>query len=162
LALRAAASAACIAALLLPVITAIVRARRLLASGYRHESLVAALAAERGRRREELAFVYGAAPSGFERGMERLARFAVLVAGTVAWVPNAPEELFVGTCAVALLAAVVARSRTELRTDPRGERRLRFWRGPFGRWLFRVAELGLRRAPHIVTILGGGRLETPA
>ena len=165
LALRAAASAACIAALLLPVITAIVRARRLLASGYRHDSLVAALAAERGRRREELAFVYGAAPSGFERGMERLARFAVLVAGTVAWVPNAPEELFVGTCAVALLAAVVARSRTELRTDPRGERRLRFWRGPLGRLLFRVAEVGLRRGSRFVTILGGGgpgRLETPA
>jgi len=165
LALRAAATATCIAALLLPLFTAIVRVRRLLSAGYQHDSLVAALAAERGRRREELAFVYGAAPSGFERGMERLARFAVLVAGTVAWVPNAPEELFVGTCVVALLAAVVARSRTELRTDPRGERRLRFWRGPLGRLLFRVAEVGLRRASRFATILGGGgpgRLETPA
>ncbi len=164
LALRAAATAACAAALLLPVFTAIVRVRRLIASGYRHDSLVAALAAERGRRREELAFVYGAAPSGFERSMGRLARVAVLVAGTVVWVPGAPPELLAGAGVVAVLAAVVARARTELRTDPRGERRLRFWRGPFGRWLFRAADIGLRRGPPIVTILGSadGRLETPA
>jgi serine/threonine-protein kinase len=165
LALRAAATATCAAALLLPVFTAIVRVRRLLSSGYRHDSLVAALAAERGRRREELAFVYGAAPRGFEQSMARLARVAVLVAGTSVWVPAAPPDLFIGACGVALLAGVVARSRTELRTDPRGERRLRFWRGPLGRWLFRVAEVGLRRGPPIVTILGsggGGSLETPA
>jgi len=165
LALRAAATATCVAALLLPVFTAVVRVRRLITSGFRHDSLVAALAAERGRRREELAFVYGAAPSGFEQSMARLARVAVLVAGTSVWLPTAPQELFVGACIVALLAAVVARARTELRTDPRGERRLRFWRGPFGRLLFRSAEVGLRREPPIVTILGGGgagRLETPA
>ncbi len=162
LALRAAATAACIAALLLPVFTAIARVRRLITAGFRHDSLVAALAAERGRRREELAFVYGVAPSGFEHTMERLARVAVLVAGTVVWIPAAPRDLFYGACGVALLAAIVARSRTELRTDPRGERRLRFWRGPLGRLLFRLAELGLKRAPPIVTILGSGRLETPA
>src|SRR5437899_1231981 len=46
--------------------------------------------------------------------------------------------------AVALLAAVVARARTEHRTDPKGERRLRFWAGPLGRWLVR---LGGRRTP---------------
>jgi eukaryotic-like serine/threonine-protein kinase len=161
--LRAAAVAACVAALLLPVVTAIVRVRRLLAAGYRHQSLVAALAAERGRRREELAYVYGAAPSGFEKTMERLARVSVLVAGISVWVPAVPPDLVGGAGVVALLAAVVARARTEQRTDPRGERRLRFWRGPFGRWLFRVAEMGLRRTPPIVTILGGGgRLETPA
>ena len=28
--------------------------------------------------------------------------------------------------------------------DPKAERRLRFWRGPLGRWLCRVAALGLR------------------
>jgi serine/threonine-protein kinase len=161
LALRAAASAACGAALLVPVLTAIVRARRLLAAGYRHADLVTALVAERTRRREELAFVYGAAPSGFERSMERLARVAVLVAGTSMWVPAAPLELVAAAGTVALLAAVVARARTALRTDPRGEGRLRFWRGLFGRALFRLAGLGLQRDPPIVTILGAGRLETP-
>src|SRR5258705_8001537 len=82
LALRAAVSAACAAALLLPVFTAIVRVRRLLGAAYRHDSLVAALAAERGRRREELAYIYGAVSRGFERAMERLARVAGLFGRT--------------------------------------------------------------------------------
>ncbi|HEV8398726.1 MAG TPA: serine/threonine-protein kinase [Gemmatimonadales bacterium] len=158
--LRAAVSAACIAALLLPVFTAIVRVRRLLAAGYQHEGLVQALTAERARRREELAFVYGAVPTLFERTMERLARVAALVAGTSVWVHGAPFELVAGAGIVAVLAAIVARARTELRTDPRGERRLRFWRGPLGRWLFRVAGFRLRNVPPIVTILS--RFETPA
>jgi serine/threonine-protein kinase len=162
LALRAAASAACAAALLLPVFTALVRVRRLLGSGYQHDSLVTALTAERGRRREELAYIYGAVSRGFERAMERLARVAVLFVGIIVWVPAAPQELFVGASVVALLSAIVARARTELRTDPQGERRLRFWRGPLGRLLFRIAEVGLRRESPIVTILGSGRLETPA
>src|SRR6266516_4171006 len=46
---------------------------------------------------------------------------------------------------VALLAAVMARARTEHRTDPKRERRLRFWGGPLGRWLFRLAGLRLAR-----------------
>jgi hypothetical protein len=162
LAWRAAASAACAAALLLPVFTAILRVRRLLGSGYQHDSLVAALTAERGRRREELSFIYGAVSNGFEQAMERLARVAVVFVGIIAWVPNTPEELFIGASTVALLSAIVARARTELRTDPSGERRLRFWRGPLGRLLFRIAEVGLRRESPIVTILGAGRLETPA
>src|SRR2546430_16669910 len=44
----------------------------------------------------------------------------------------------------ALLAAIVARARTEHRTDPKAERRLRFWRGPLGRGLCRVAGMGIR------------------
>ncbi|MEX2155532.1 MAG: serine/threonine-protein kinase [Gemmatimonadales bacterium] len=163
-ALRAAASAALAAAVLLPVGMAIARVRRLLAAGHGHQGLVAALAAERARRREELTFVYGAGPSRFERGVQWLARIAVLVAAASVWLSpaDARPELSVAAGAIALLAAVVARARTEQRTDPRGERRLWFWRGPLGRWLFRLAGVGLRRAPHIVTILGGGRLETPA
>src|SRR2546429_7331642 len=44
---------------------------------------------------------------------------------------------------VAVLAAVVARGRTEHRTDPKAERRLRFWSGPPGAWLFALAGLDL-------------------
>src|SRR5437667_165399 len=40
---------------------------------------------------------------------------------------------------VALLAAITARARAERRTDLRQERRLRFWDGPLGRWLFRLS-----------------------
>ena len=74
----------------------------------------------------------------------------------VMWLPPAAA----GAAGTALLAAIVARSRTEQRTDPPGERRLRFWRGSLGRALFRLAEVGLRPASPIVTILGN--LETPA
>ncbi len=64
------------------------------------------------------------------------------------------------TAGLALLAAIAARRRTEQRIDPSGERKLRFWRGWPGRVLFRLAGVGRRRPPPIVTILG--RLETPA
>ncbi len=163
-ALRAAAAAALGTALLVAPGTVLARARRLLAAGYRHEDLVAALLADRGRRREELAFVYGAAPSRVERSMQWLARGAVLAAAAGVWLlpSGVPPEFVTAPGAFALLAAVVARARTEQRTDPRGERRLRFWRGPLGRWLFRLAGVGLRHVPHMVTILGAGRLETPA
>jgi tRNA A-37 threonylcarbamoyl transferase component Bud32 len=163
-ALLAAASAATGTALLLPVFMAIIRVRRLIAAGHRHTDLVTALATDRARRREELAFVYGAGPSPFERLVQWVAWIAVLAAAVGVWrlPPGVPPELVAAPGAVALLAAIVARARTELRTDPRGERRLRFWRGPLGRWLFRFAGIGLRRAPPIVTILGGRRLETPA
>jgi hypothetical protein len=160
---RAAASAALAAALILPAAMAIARVRRLLAAGYSREDLVAALAAEQGRRREELSFVYGAEPSKFERGLQWLARVALLVATAWVWLspPEARPGVAVAAGAVALLAAIIARARTEQRTDPRGARRLWFWRGPLGNWIFWLAGVGLRRAPHIVTILGR-RFETPA
>ncbi|MGH7519855.1 MAG: serine/threonine-protein kinase [Gemmatimonadales bacterium] len=161
-ALHAAAAAGLGAALLLPAALAIARVRRLLAAGYGHHDLVTALVAERARRREELSFMYGAAPSGFEHAVRWLAWMAILVVTAWVWLspPEAPRETGVAAAGVALLAAIVARARTEQRTDPRGARRLWFWRGPLGRGLFRLAGLGLRRPPYIVTILG--RLETPA
>jgi len=66
----------------------------------------------------------------------------------------------VASAATALLASIVARARTEQRTDPRGERRLRFWRGAAGRWLFRIAGLGFERTTPAVTVLHSS--ETPA
>jgi hypothetical protein len=60
----------------------------------------------------------------------------------------------------AVLASIVARARTEQRTDPIGERHLRFWRGPFGRALFRVAGLRFNPVVPVVRILD--HLETPA
>jgi serine/threonine-protein kinase len=160
---RTAASAALAAALILPAGMAIARVRRLLAAGYSRQDLVAALVAERGRRREELSFVYGAEPSRFERGLQWLTRVALLVATAWVWLspPEARPDVAAAAGAVALLAAIIARARTEQRTDPRGARRVWFWRGPLGNWIFWLAGVGLRRAPHIVTILGG-RLETPA
>jgi hypothetical protein len=66
------------------------------------------------------------------------------------WLVDRPglSTLLGGTAATALLAALTARARTEHRTDPGAERRLRFWSGFPGRWLFALARLGLAyRAP---------------
>ncbi len=159
-------------AIRLPVVVAVVRVRRLLAAGHKREELVAALAARQARRREELAFVYGPAPTSFERFIAWLARLALLTTSVavgglldiinVPWLV-APLLPFItaGGAATALLAAVVARARTEQRTDPRGERTLRFWRGPLGRALFRVADpAGARPVTRVASIVG--RVETPA
>jgi len=168
---RAAATAALAAALLVPLAVAVARVRRLVTSGHRREELVAALAFNRARRREELAFVYGSGPTKFERGLRWLAHIAVLCGAAavsdVLPLADLPAQLapllppVVGaTAGLALLAAIAARRRTEQRIDPSGERKLRFWRGWPGRVLFRLAGVGRRRPPPIVTILG--RLETPA
>jgi serine/threonine-protein kinase len=171
--MRAAATAALAVALAVPALVAVVRVRRLLAAGHRRADLVAALAARQARRREELAFVYGPVPTSFERGITWLSRVALLVAVTgvaaMLGVFDVPQllapllpSITAGGAATALLAAVVARARTEHRTDPLGERSLRFWRGPLGRALFRIADPGGEAKPvtRVVTILG--RLQTPA
>ena len=158
-------------ALAAPVVIAVVRVRRLLAAGQRREDLVAALASRQARRREELAFVYGDGPTSFERIMTWLARVALVITATSVAVVSevfAVPGLFVpllpfvtaGGAATALLASVVARARTEQRTDPVGERSLRFWRGPLGRALFRLAGFRPAAPPPMVTVLD--RLETPA
>jgi len=155
--------------LLVPLVVAWARARRLLADGHGWEDLVDALVVERERHCEELRFVYGEAGSPFERAMQWLARFATLAAATLTGaLLQRPElaastEFAVGcaaTAGTALLAASVARARTEQRTDPRGERRLRFWSGPLGRAIFRLAGIRWRRVPPVEVPLRS--LETPA
>ena len=62
----------------------------------------------------------------------------------------------------ALLAGVLARARTEQRTDPLGERSLRFWRGSLGRALFRIASPRRTPSPSVSVVSILGHLETPA
>jgi hypothetical protein len=68
---------ALVAALVAPVVIAVLRVRRLLAAGHGHADLVAGLAARQARRREELAFVYGSGPTSFEQTLAWVARLAV-------------------------------------------------------------------------------------
>ena len=140
----------------LPSVLMLVRVRRLCAAGFDRDDLTDALSAELARHREELAFLYGDGPSRLERLLRRLAYAGVCIAATaVATGLRAPglasSSVPLAACGiaagVALLAAVMARARTEHRTDPKRERRLRFWGGPLGGWLFRFAGLGLARAP---------------
>jgi hypothetical protein len=135
-------------AALLPCWFAVRRVRWLLDAGHRREELVSALDAARARRLEELAFVYGAVPPAFERVLAWLSRLALATAAVAVLSPEGRIPLQWQTAAAAaafaLLTAAAARARTEQRTDPRGARRLRFWRGAAGRWLFRLA--GAHRA----------------
>jgi len=144
------AAAAAIAAV--PLLVMVARVRRLRKAGYGRAELIDALRAELSHRREELAFLYGDGPSRLERALRRLCYVCLAAAGGIvlalerlpglAGVLGVPT-LFGVTTATALLAAVVARARTEHRTDPKTERRLRFWTGPLGGWLFALADLRL-------------------
>ena len=124
------------------------RVRRLRKAGYGRDDLVDALSAELAHRREELAFLYGEGPSPLERALRRLCYACVAAAGSLvlamerlpglAGVVGVPTLLGV-VAGTGLLAAIAARARTEHRTDPRAERRLRFWSGPLGGLLFTLA-----------------------
>jgi serine/threonine-protein kinase len=151
---RAAMVAAAVAIAAMPFVIMVRRVRRLLRTGYGRDDLVDALRAELSHRHEELAFLYGEGPSPLERALRRLCYACVAAAGGIvlalerlpglAGVVGVPT-LFGVVAATGLLAAVAARARTEHRTDPKAERRLRFWSGPLGRWLFTLAGLRVKR-----------------
>src|SRR5205823_9234202 len=149
---RVAMVAGALAIVAAPVAVMLARVRRLVRAGFGHRELTDALRAELFHRREELAFLYGEGPSRLERVSRRVCYLALAVsAGVVAALLRTPPlaagrfvPLVWGAATlVALFAAVVARGRTEHRTDPKGERWLRFWSGPPGRWLFALARLRL-------------------
>jgi len=149
---RLAIVTAAVAIAAVPLAVMVARVRRLRKAGYGQEELIDALRADLSHRREELAFLYGEGPSRLERGLRRLCYASVATAGGIvlalerlpglAAVVGVPTLLGVAM-ATALLAAVVARARTEHRTDPKAERRLRFWSGRLGGWLFTLAGLDL-------------------
>jgi eukaryotic-like serine/threonine-protein kinase len=153
---RAALLAVAAAVVAVPLVVMVSRVRRLRKAGYGQADLVDALRAELGHRREELAFLYGEGPSRLERALGPLCYVCVAVAGGIvtvlervpalAGVLGVPT-LFGVVTATALFAAVIARARTEHRTDPRAERRLRFWSGPVGGWLFTLAGVRVKRRP---------------
>jgi len=149
---RAAIVAAAVAIAGLPLAVMVARVRRLRKAGHGRDDLIDALRAELSHRREELAFLYGEGPSWLERALRRLCYACVAAAGGIvlalerlpglAGAVGVPM-LFGVITVTALLAAVLARARTEHRTDPKAERRLGFWSGPLGGWLFTLAGLDL-------------------
>jgi eukaryotic-like serine/threonine-protein kinase len=141
-----------IASLLIPVSFVLRRVRRLLSAGFERDDVVDALEAKWVRRQEELAFVYGRGATRFEWAMRAITYGALGVAGAAVGLGLQRPDLFperlslalgAAAAAASLLAAILARSGIEQRTDSRAQRRLRFWRGPLGRWLFRMAGAGM-------------------
>jgi len=144
--------------LVLPTAVMLARVRRLVAAGFDRDDLTDALSAELARHREELTFLYGEGPSRVERMLRTLTYAGVAVAGLAVTVGLRAPHLAVNSillavwgagAGVALLAAVTARACMEHRTDLRRERRLRFWDGPLGRWLFRLSG---RAAPRVTVL----------
>ena len=151
--------------LLLPAAVLLSRVRRFRRAGFDWDDLVEAIEAEFTRRREELAFLYGEGPSRLERVLRWVAYAALVVAAATVGVPSlVPDALLAPALAasagVALVAAVLARARTAHRTDSKGERRLRFWRGPLGRCLFKIAGWG-RRAERTPAAVGDAARPSP-
>ncbi len=163
---RAAILAAAVAIAALPVVVMVRRVRRLRKAGYGRADLVDALRGELAHRREELAFLYGEGRSPLERALRRLCYACVAAAGGgvlamerlpgLAGVAGVPTLLGV-VAGTGLLAAIAARARTEHRTDPKAERRLRFWSGPLGGWLFTLAGLDLTASLSLSVVAERGK-----
>jgi serine/threonine-protein kinase len=168
---RPAALAAAAVILALPFLVMLRRVRRLVGAGFGRRDLTEGLRTELSHRREELAFLYGDGPSRLERVSRYVCSLALgIAAGAVAaaeWAPPFTDGALVlviagGAAALALLVAVGARARTELRMDLKARRRLRFWNGCLGRWLFALA--AQRRGSEATAVRGaaGSIALTPA
>jgi len=135
-----------------PLALATHRIRRLLASGHTQTDLLAALRTEVERRREELAYSHGVEPSSAEKTAFRVA--AVAGGGLVASFASffgllPPTDVLALTFPVSALAGAVSLSiGTTLRArriDSKAERRFRFWKGRFAKWLFKLAGIKLKK-----------------
>ena len=145
-------------ALLSPIVWEVRRVRRLLGAGYRREDLLHGLTLETERRREEQEYAEGSerGPSTrWERLMSRKAYgslgVAVLAAVASFFVPY-PAVLgvfgvFGLSCAAAVATGLAAHAAGRGRLGFEEKTHLKFWDGRFGRWLFKLAGIGLKRTP---------------
>jgi len=135
-----------------PLALATHRVRRLLASGHTQADLQAALRAEVERRREELAYSHGVEPSTGEKVAFRIAAvagggLAASIASFFGLLPTSEAMALTFTAsviagAVSLSVGTTLRAR---RIDAKAERRFKFWKGGFAKWLFKVAGIGLKK-----------------
>ena len=137
-----------------PLVLGVLSLRRLLQAGYRHDDLVRALEHEVERRREEQEFAGGQNPSRWERLM-RSKMYASLgvaaLAGAAAFFVPYPGILvafgaFILSGAAAVATGIAAAAASRNRLEGPDERRLKFWDGRLGRWLAKLAGLGLKRS----------------
>jgi serine/threonine-protein kinase len=141
----------------IPIGGQVARIRRLLRQGFGHADVMLGIKEESERRREELAVELGREPSVIERGLIAIRWPALAVCATgllgmmlgAGWFRLAPAWwLATSGGLVAWLLGGILRQR---RTDAIGKRRLKYWGGRFGRWLFKIAGIGLEPR----TVAGG-------
>src|SRR5258705_238345 len=151
-------------ALAVRVVWEVRRLRRLLGAGCGREDLLHGLTLETERRREEQEYAEGSDGGGgrstrWERLMSRKAYaslgLAVLAAVASFFVPY-PAVLgvfgvFGLSCAAAVATGLAAPAAGSGRLGFEEETHLRFWDGRIGRWLFKLAGIGLKRAPTVLS-----------
>lgn len=165
------------AAVAAPLVLEVRRIRRLLGAGYTREDLVRGLSVEVERRREEQEYLSGPGTRAtrFERlmGIKCFAALGLAAISGVAafFVPYPAIQWVFGvfglSCATAVATGIAAVTARRRRLDVEGQSRLKFWTGVMGRWLFKIASIGLRRPPIAAatpdrpteTALGLGALE---
>jgi serine/threonine-protein kinase len=139
--------------LAMPLLFEARRVRRLLSAGYTREDLIHGLTLEVERRREEQEYMTGKGPTRFERLMRLKSRGALVLAAAcaaAAFVVPYPAilgvlGLFGLSCATAVATGIAAHAASRQRLDVAEEGRLKFWKGPIARWLFKLVGLGLKR-----------------
>lgn len=130
--------------------------RRLIRAGYGQYDVVNALQLEAERRQEELVHVYGKDYKEEARKLRGKATawlgaavglLAVIIGGQ----PPAAWPVLVAT--IPAVVGLLAWRKAESRTDHRGGRELKFWRGPVGYWLVKLAGKGIdaKMAPAALT-----------
>jgi serine/threonine-protein kinase len=154
------AAVLCLIGLVSPAALAWRSARRLLRTRYRHDDLVRGLELEVARRREEQDFATASEVGEEREGGSWWARtmrakmYAALAlagaSGAAAFVVPYPAVLvafgvFGLSCATAVATGLAALAAARGRRGDAEERRLRFWQGRLGRWLFKVAGWRLGR-----------------
>ncbi|MGH7548860.1 MAG: protein kinase domain-containing protein [Gemmatimonadales bacterium] len=133
---------------LAPAALLLYRVRRLLRAGSRRRDLLDALKTAWQRRREELATAYGRRPRWLERAVYRVwvacvaAGAASGLAALVVPIGSATLVVLLATFSVAVVIGVLSYG-TGTRVHLAQGGQLRFWRGPVGRWLFRIAGAGV-------------------
>jgi serine/threonine-protein kinase len=139
-----------------PLVLVLRSLRRLLRLGYRREDILLGFEQELVRRREEQEFAGGEDPKRWERTMrsKMYASLGVAAAtGAAAFFVPYPATLWVFalfglSCATTVVTGYAALAAARSGLDDADRRRLSFWKGRLGRWLFKLAGLGLTRSPN--------------
>ncbi len=140
-----------------PFLAHVWRTRRLLQAGYGMEDVLRAVHTDMERKREELAVTWGQSRPVLESGLRKTGWLAVAVgfATSLAGSFLGLGRFGFGGGAIMLLGLVTV-FISQRRRDVMGERRLKYFGGRLGRWVFRLAGSGLE--PRQIT---GSRSDQP-
>jgi serine/threonine-protein kinase len=138
-----------------PMAVVVTKVRRLMKAGFGQEELVVAFKVEIDRSHEEGAFEFGHGPSLYERIVRVVAGAGLGVAGisglALALIPGAGPPTLANIFAVSMTAGigggVLTLVRLQRRRDYDGQLKSWLWRSRLGRWVFKIAGLGLKRIP---------------